>query len=397
MNRRANVRLAAVACLAAAVLSGPLFAATLSEKVFRKLTEIYELREADQNSEALRETDNLLDRKLSDHERVQTLLLKADLLLGMERYADAVEPMEAALATGAVPETRLDQIRYNLGQLYSQIGRYRKAIQILETWIREAQSVPSNAYFVLAACHLELDGLKQARRYADLGRTESDSLSYSQYQFIASIYAQQSDWPDLQKLLEEAIQTHPDKTEFWRQLAQVHMERDREPQALAVMRVAHAKGLLERGEDLVRMAQLMRLQNAPWLAANVMEDGLQRKLIEPTSRNWLLLGNSWMAAREYERAYPPLTRAAEMTKKPRDWLRLARLYAQNAGWDGCLKSADAGLLAGPDDSGPFQLLRGICFYEEGDFEGALTAFAKAGESRKSATEARGWIQFIENL
>lgn len=396
MKGRANVRLAA-ACLAAAVLSGPLLAATLSEKVFRKLTEIYELREADQNSEALRETDSLLGRRLSDHERAQILLLKADLLLGMERYPDAVAPMEAALATGAVPETRLDQIRYNLGQLYSQIGRYREAIRILETWIREAQSVPSNAYFVLAACHLELNGLQQARRYADLGRAESDLLSYSQYQFIASIYAQQSDWPALQKLLEEALQAHPDKTEFWRQLAQVHMERDREPQALAVMRVAHAKGLLERGDDLVRMAQLMRLQNAPWLAANVMEDGLQRKVIEPTSRNWLLLGNSWMAAREYERAYPPLTRAAEMTKKPRDWLRLARLYAQNAGWDGCLKSADAGLLASPDDSGPFQLLRGICFYEEGDFEDALEAFAKARKSRTSAAEAKGWIQFIESL
>lgn len=391
-------RLAAVAVLAAAVLAAPpLSAATLSEKVFRKLTDIYELREADKNAEALRETESLLRRKLSEHEQAQVLLLKADLLLGEERYRDAIAPMESALATGAVPEKRIDQIRYNLGQLYSQVGRYRDAIRVLESWIRSAKSVPSNAYFVLAACHLEVNALRAARNWADKGRAKADKLSYSQYQFLASIYVQQSDWTVLQKLLEEAIQKFPDKVEFWRQLAQVHMERNRESQALSVMRVAYSNGLLKRGEDLVRLAQLMRLQNAPWLAANVMEDGLRRKVIDPTSRNWLLLGNSWMAAREYERAYPPLTKAAEMTKKPRDWLRLARLYAQNAGWSGCLKSADAGLRSGPEDPGPFQLLRGICSYEEGDFKNALEAFAKARKSKKSAAEAKGWMQFIENL
>ncbi len=391
-------RLALAAVLAAAVLaSPPLPAATLSEKVFRVLAEIYELREADKNDEALRRTESLLNRKLSEHERAQTLLLKSDLLLTLERYRDAIAPMESALETGAVPEQRIDQIRYNLGQLYSQVGRYRDAIRVLERWIREAKSVPSNAYFVLAACHLELQALKPARRWADEGRAESDRLSYTQYQFIASIYVQQSDWTALQKLLEEAVEAFPDKVEFWRQLAQVHMERNREAQALAVMRVAYANGLLKRGDDLVRLAQLMRLRNAPWLAANVLEDGMRRKLIKPTSRNWLLLGNSWMAAREYDRAYPPLEKAAELTQKPRDWLRLARLYAQNAGWSGCIKSADAGLRTGPSDPGPFQLLRGICAYEEGDFEKALDAFAKAGKSKKSAAEARGWAQFIENL
>ena len=393
-----SARLTAVACLiAAALASQPLLASTLSERVFRKLSDIYELREADKTSEALGKTNSLLNRKLSKHERAQVLLLKVDLLLGLERYKDAIAPMEAALATGAVPEQRLDMIRYNLGQLYSQVGRYRDAVRVLEAWVREAKSVPANAYFVLAACHLELNALKAARRWADKGRTESKKLSYSQYQFLASIYVQQSDWSDLQKLLEEALQVYPNKIGFWRQLAQVHLERNREPKALAVMRVAYAKGLLKRGSDLVQMAQLMRLQNAPWLAANVMEDGLKQKVIEPNSRNWLLLGNSWMAAREYERAYPPLTKAAEMTKKPRDWLRLARLYAQNAGWSGCIKSADAGLRANPPDRGPFQLLRGICAYEGGDFKNALEAFALARKSKKSSGEAKGWIHFIEGL
>ena len=391
-------RLAAICCLAAALLAGPpLLASTLSEKVYRQLSEIYELREADKIDQALDQINGLLDRKISDHERAQTLLLKADTLLGQDRYDEAIAPLEEALATGAVPETRLDQIRYNLGQLYSQIGRYRDAVKTLESWVGETENVPTNAYFILAACHLELNALGAARRWADRGRSESQELSYSQYQFLGAIYVRQSDWPAMQELLEEALRVFPDKVELWKQLAHVHLERDRESEALSIMRLAYAKGLLQHGGDLVRMAQLMRLQNAPWLASQVMEDGLERKLIEPTSRNWMLLGNSWMMAREYERAYPPLAKAAEITKKPRDWLRLARLYAQNAGWDGCIKSAGAGLLAHPEDSGPFHLLQGICSYEKGDFEKALAAFALAKKSKQSSAEARGWTQFIENL
>ena len=60
-------------------------------------------------------------------------------------------------------------------------------------------------------------------------------------------------------------------------------------------------------------------------------------------------------------------------------------------------NADAGLRARPPDPGPFQILRGVCAYEEGDFKKALDAFSKARKSKKSAAEARGWMQFIENL
>ena len=385
-----------VGLVATALLAPALQASTLSEKVYRKLTEIYELREAEKHGEALRETESLLERRLSGHEHTQALLLKVDILLGMERYEDAIATTEQALTTSAVSAARRVHLRYNLGQLYSQVGRWRDAVKILEPWIRVVDEPPANAYFVLAACHTELDSLGDARRWADQGRVAATRLTYSQYQFVASIYAQQSDWRALQTLLEEAVEAFSDRVEFYRQLAQVHLERNREPEALAVLRVAYANGLLKRGEDLVRLAQLMRLQNAPWHAAHIIEEGLDRQLVEPSSRNWLLLGNSWMAAREYERAYLPLRKAAEMTRKPRDWLRLARLYAQTAVWDGCLDSADAGLKTRPADPGPFQLLRGICSYEQGDREDAMEALARAKESKKSAAEANGWIDFIEN-
>ena len=383
--------------LTLALASPSILATTVSEKVFRKLTEIHELRDTNKTEQALRATDQLLNSRIKEHERAQGLLLKADILLQLERYKDAIAPMETALASGHVNQARVRQVRYNLAQLYSQTERYRDAIRILESWLRDEQSPPANAYFMLAFAHLELNSIRNARRYADLGREAADKLTQGQYQFLGGIYLQQSDWSALQELLEEAIMQFPQNGPFWKQLAQVHLERNREARALAVMRMAYTKGLLQRDEELVMLAQLMRLQEIPWLAAQVLEDGIKRKQVKENARNWKLLGNSWVAAREFDRAYSPLTRAAELDKKPRDWLRLGRLYAQNAKWKRCEESARSGLRHNPRDSGPYYLLEGICAYEQGKTDMALNALTAAKKSKKSASEATGWIQFIKEL
>ena len=205
-----SIRYAIIACLAATILpASTLHASTLSERVYRELTELHGVLEADRGDEALRGAERLLQRKISKHERAQVLLLKIDILLGMERYENAITMIRQVIASNAVPKARREQLHYNLGQLYSQVGRWRDAIRVLEAWLREATEPPANAYFVLAACQMELDNLGEARRWADRGRMATTKLTYPQYQFLASVYAQQSDWPVLQTLLQEAIEA------FW--------------------------------------------------------------------------------------------------------------------------------------------------------------------------------------
>ena len=386
--------------LALGLAAAPAFGegGTLSPRVFRALSAIYELRDEGQAGEALRDTQELLEsRRLSAYERAQTQLLLVDLLLGEERYEDAIKPLRAALDGDGLPEARRAQTRYTLGQLYNQVGKHREALRTLEAWLKEADEVPPRAYFTLAVTCLELERVKDARRYADQARKAAgDKLSRAQYQFLAALYFQQADWRALSPLLVEAIGRFPSELRFWKQLTQTHLERRRETEALAVLRMAYAQRLLERGEDLVQMAQLLRMQGAPWEAAQVLEDGLRRKRIKADARHRLMLGEAWMAAREYERAYPVLRQVAEETRQASDWLRLTRLYAQNAVWSKCRESARAGLRARPEDPGPMQMLAGICAYEDGAGDDARSAFLAAQESRGTRSQAAGWLQLLEN-
>ena len=386
--------------LALGLAAAPAFAegGTLSPRVFRALSAIYELRDAGDAAAALRDTEELLEsRRRSAYGRAQTQLLLVDLLLGEERYQAAIRPLQAALAGDGLPESRRAQTRYTLGQLYNQVGKHREALRTLEAWLKEADEVPPRAYFTLAVTCLELERVKDARRYADQARgAAGDQLSRAQYQFLAALYFQQADWRALSPLLVEAIGRFPDELRFWKQLTQTHLERRREGAALAVLRMARARQLLKRGEDLVQMAQLLRMQGAPWEAAQVLQRGLEQKRIKADARHRLMLGEAWMAAREYERAYPVLRQVAEETRLASDWLRLTRLYAQNAKWGPCRESARAGLRAGPEDPGPTQMLAGICAYEDGAGADARSAFLAAQESRSTRSQAAGWLQLLEN-
>ena len=387
-----------VVMIAVALASHTLQASTLSPRVYKQLTQAYELREEKEIDEAHSIVRRILGyARLTDYERAQTWLLQSDLYLLEEKFRQAIAPMRQALDLRVLKESRRGQIYFTLGQLYSHIGEPARTIELMEPWIRNESEVPLNAYFVLAAAYLQEKKPTQALRYAERGHATDATLNPAQYQFLTSLYVRQSLYVKARESLQEALAQFPRQLIFWKQLSYVHLQTHQEAEAMNVLRLAYTQGLLERGEDLLHLAQLMRLQNLPWLATQVTEHGINNQKIEPTAKNWSFLGESWVAAREYARAYTPLRKAAELSAKPRDWLHLARLASQNSDWEQCQEGARQALTLNPEDPGPVQLTLGICAYESGAMGQAREAFTEAEKSTRSstATQAREWMRFVQ--
>jgi Flp pilus assembly protein TadD len=109
-----------------------------------------------------------------------------------------------------------------------------------------------------------------------------------------------------------------------------------------------------------------------------------------------LLGNSWIAAREYEKAIVPLQKAAEMADDGRLFLRLGQVRVQRENW----KEA-TGLIqraiekGGLEDEGKAHLLLGISYFSDDHPESARTAFRKARNHESTRTDATAWLEHIE--
>ncbi len=109
-----------------------------------------------------------------------------------------------------------------------------------------------------------------------------------------------------------------------------------------------------------------------------------------------LLGNSWIAAREYEKSIEPLQQAAELAEDGRLYLRLGQVRVQREDWKEATgliqKAIEKG---GLEDPGKAHLLLGISYYSDDRPESARTAFRRARKHDSTRTDAKAWLEHIE--
>ena len=70
-----------------------------------------------------------------------------------------------------------------------------------------------------------------------------------------------------------------------------------------------SKDMLEKHDELLRIAQLYLFYEVPYKAALILEKELESGRIKDEEKNWEQLANAWLSAREWKKAIPPLKKA----------------------------------------------------------------------------------------
>lgn len=165
---------------------------------------------------------------------------------------------------------------------------------------------------------------------------------------------------------------------------------------VALYEAAYEMGWLERGQEIVVLAQMLLNVGTPYKAAVLLEQGLGDGTIESTERHWRLLSQAWVMAREDRRAIPALRRAGQLSSDGTLDLRLAHSHEQLAEWEGCAVGArraiDRGGLERRDLA---HLLLGSCLWHLDQHDGARAAFIAAAEDERSRAQSLQWLAYID--
>src|SRR5690606_9188976 len=86
-------------------------------------------------------------------------------------------------------------------------------------------------------------------------------------------------------------------------------------------------------EDLLNLARLYMLNNVPAEAGKVLGAELEKGRVEATQKNYELLAQAWVQAREFERGTAALGKAAEMSDDGELYIRQAQIFVSMADWD----------------------------------------------------------------
>ncbi|BAO43018.1 tetratricopeptide repeat protein [Thiolapillus brandeum] len=383
--------------LVALLLGGQAFAATLSERTYKRLTTIQELMGDNKYKEALKRLDELLPRvRKNGYEYATVMQTYGFAYAAQEQYRKAIKAFNESLNTEALPDQVQQSMRYNLAQLYAAANDWKSAARAYEQWLASAEKPSADSYAFGATIYAQLKDYKKAipkiRKAIGLASKPRENW----YQLLLSMLYQQKQYSEAAKVLETMVAYWPDKKQYWNQLSGVYFTLKKNRRALAVLELAHKQGFLKKERELMNLVNMYLLQGIPYKAAKILDAEMKAGRIPRTGKNLQKLGEAWMRAKETDEALHELQAAAEAQEKGILYLRLAQLYTDKENWKKVIDLSNKALAAGGlKNPGDAYMLKGMAQYESGRKRGALVSFSKALKYKKSKHQAGQWIRHIK--
>ena len=318
--------------------------------------------------------------------RVQALLSLAQLNLLQENYAKGIELI---LQWMSEVETVTAQSYSLLGQAYYQTGNFKKALSSMETAVtmaeEEGYKPRENWYVIMAA---SIGEMKE-----EIGEKESLLRQIDIYEILVNLFP---------------------KKQYFIQLGGGYGQLGRERDYMITLKAAYQKDFLNRESEYLALTQLLLLNQNPYWAAEVFENG-QKKMItivdekteeekivpvvKDTEKNLKLLADAWRMAQEIDKAIPILEKAAKMSKDGESYVLLGNLYLSEDRLEEAAGAINKGLEKGKIKKlSPVYLTLGQVYFELQEFDNAKKNFriAARDKDKKIKQQANNWIKYTEN-
>jgi tetratricopeptide (TPR) repeat protein len=372
---------------------------TVTEQMHKRLSAAHEALEDERYKEAaviLIELEKK-SKRLTPYERALVFQMLGMTEASQEKYERALVYFEKCLTEDALPHGAIVNTRFTIAQLYMATEEFEKAVKTLEKWFKEVETANANAYYLLAAAYYQLDEIKKAIVPAETAIKVAKKPKPPWLQLLVGLYYETKQYPKALKPLEMLIMIDP-KRSYWTQLSSLYAHLEQEDKSLAVMQLAYAQDYLTKDSDLRALAQLYLYHSLPYQAGVVLEKAGEDDLVDKTPVYWEMLANSWLLARETDRAFEPLQTGAEVSEKGSLYARLGQLFIEREEWSEASKAFDKAIAKGDlHDEDTTHLLLAISLFHQKKYSAARKQlrFARNSETETLRKSAGQWGLMID--
>jgi len=334
--------------------------------------------------------------RLSPYERSRVEQILASIDHAQENLPGARAHLEQALAAGGLNDLEQSQVRFQIAQLFMAEERWKEGAAALQAWFQTAQNPNSAAYYLLAVAYYQQGDHKNALAPAQKAIELSEKPQESWLQLLLALRLEREEHRAAVPILRRLLAVAPGNTTYWMQLSAVNGALGSYEDALVPLQIAYNAGMLTQDAEVRRLADLLLHLDIPHRAAEILTESVAAKRVNADAELQEKLGNCWVAAREYDKAIPPLRRAADLSASGDLWVRLGEVQMQREDWEGASEALRRGLEKGRlEDPGNAQLLLGIASYSQKKPQEARTWFQRAREHGKTRAQAEGWLRHLE--
>jgi tetratricopeptide (TPR) repeat protein len=370
---------------------------TVSPQIAEKLILANEHLEKDEFDQALKIVDELATiRRLAPPDVAQIHRFRGYIFVSKSNPEKAAQEFEKALAQNALDAGAEQSMMYSLAQIYTQLDRYDRALELINSWFASAETPKADAYYLKAMILVQQEDFQGALEPAKTAIEMSPQPRESWLQLLAAIQFQLQDFSALSGTLQSLISIAPASKRYWVQLATVQNYLGRDGDAVATLRLAYQAKLLTEDRDIRQLARLLFMRELPFECAQVMQDSLAAGVVTVDAESYRLLANCYLAARENDSALEPLAKAGELAPDGEMFMLLGQMHLQRERFEPALEVLGKALAkAKPEQRAPVQLLLGVAQLGSNRFDDAERAFRAAHSDEKMRGAAESYLKYLE--
>ena len=380
--------------------SGNAPAPTIDAATGKVLNEAIELLNMPNYAAAQAKIATLNLDKLSPYERSKVEQILFSISYAQDKYAEARDHLKKAIDAGGLNAQEVEGLRYQSAQLFMTEEKWKEGAAALEEWFKTAANPNSAAYYLLAIAYYQMEDFnralppaKKAVELMDPAKPQESWLT-----MLSALYAQREEYKEAIPILLRLVSIAPDKKTYWMQLSAFYGLLEDYTNALAIMQIAYSAGIVTEDSEVRRLADLLLYNQVPYRGAQVLEAGIDKKIVKLDDKLYEKLGNCWIAAGEFDKAIAPLQRAAELSATGEMFSRLGEVQVQREDWSGAVTAFQRGIDKGQlRDLGNVQLMIGIAYFSQKNYKEAKAWFERIGRSDRHRKQGDDYLTLMRQL
>lgn len=367
-------------------------------KVFEKVQEAFE---AENNAEAQRLLEKLArEEDLNNIEKAYIANYRGNICFAQDNLPCALREFKKVTATrDGIPDGFYNQMLYVIAQVLFSQEKYRDALGYAQTWFKTQEDPSADAYMLVGQAHYMLKEYNKSlpnvqkgiAKYVELGSVPKEGW----LNLLSSIYRQKNDFKKMLPIVKQLVQHYPKKT-YLLTMAGIFNELDDQSRMTAMYQAMHDQGLLTTESELVTLASLEMSQENPFHASEIMKKGIASGKMKKNLKNYRLYSQALYAAREYNEALDPLSKAAGQAKDGKLYNQLGQSYVALNRWSEAEKALSSAInKGGLSSTGQTLISKGLTQFEQKKFKAAEATFVRAQKYEKVSKTAANWIRYVK--
>ncbi len=286
-----------------------------------------------------------------------------------------------------------------LAQLTFSEERYDDALNYLNKWISMADEVGSDIYYLKAMICYQKEDMRCALENIDIAvKMVEDRGNVAQenwYNLQRALYQNKEDYRTALNIMIKLLRHYP-KKDYWVQVGSLYGVLEREKDQLQSMDVTYMMDAYDKEQQLINLAYLYLGAEVPYKAAQILQKGMDDKIIAKNEKNLELLGRSLYIAQEVDDAIPVMEAAASRSENGDLYGQLVAMYVDR---DQNKKAVEAGKNAIDkgklDRPGDVHLNMGRAYLELKQYDNAIASFSKSAKIKETERLALSWKTHAE--